>query len=229
VIRKDEVRGWGATGFPDDASRALRSRAAGIAEGWLGRVIGSELPIFEPDAAGVCPAYGQPTPAESVGMAIRVRDRALGVVVVERQAGEVPWHPALVGVLGRVAQLQLELDVLRRKVGGAEPPAPAAAAAPRTSKAASPTCPPIDDPSLEAARRFARLVATDIRLYNEEAVVTGRRQRDLADRLADPLGRGKDAFLKRHGALGPTAVEILRAAYVEVLAAGDDSLLPRLD
>jgi len=232
VIRKDEVRGWGAFGFGEEASRALRSRSAGLSDGWLGRVIGAELPIYEPDAAGVCPGYGQPTPYECVGMAIRVKDRPIGVLVVERQAGEAPWHPALLSVLGRVAQLQLDLDVLRRKLGIAEP-APAASAAPAGAQASaaqpSQTGPPIDDPSLDVARRFARLVATDIRLYNEEAVLLGRRQRDLVDRLADQLTRGKETFLRRHGVLGKTALEILRGAYVEVLAGGDETLLPRID
>ena len=46
-----------------------------------------------------------------------------------------------------------------------------------------------EDVELAAARRFAKLVATDIRLYNEDAVMTGRKEKDLADRLADQLGR----------------------------------------
>ena len=81
-------------------------------------------------------------------------------------------------------------------------------------------------PKLDAARRYARLVATDIRLYNEEAVAQGRKQGDLADRLGEHLGRGKETFLKRHGDLGPTGLELLHDAYVQVLAGGDASLLP---
>ena len=81
-------------------------------------------------------------------------------------------------------------------------------------------------PQLEAAKRFAKLVATDIRLYNEEAVVLGRQNGDLSDRLGDSLARGKETFLRRHGELGPTALELLHEAYVQVLAAGDSSLIP---
>jgi len=83
-----------------------------------------------------------------------------------------------------------------------------------------------EDAEVTAARRFAKLVATDIRLYNEDAVMTGRQEKDLAERLADQLGRGKSTFLKRHGAMGAAAVEILHEAYVEVLAAGDEEILP---
>jgi len=83
-----------------------------------------------------------------------------------------------------------------------------------------------EDREVVAARRFAKLVATDIQLYNEDAVITGRQEKDLADRLADQLSRGKETFLKRHGAMGAAAVEILHQAFVEVLAAGDEEILP---
>jgi len=243
LIRKEQVRGWGVFGFSEEAARAFRGRSTGVGEGWLGRVIGTEWPLYEPDAADVCPRYGQPSPFECAGMAIRVKGRAIGLVVVERQTTETPWHPALLSVLVRVAQLQLDLDVLRRKLGTSEPesatvgalvgsaPGESAAVAGRPARPAPtvPVVPAVDDPGLEAVRRYARLVATDIRLYNEEAVLLGRRHGDLVDRLADQLTRGKEAFLRRHGPLGRTALQILRGAYVEVLAGGDETLVPQLD
>jgi hypothetical protein len=81
------------------------------------------------------------------------------------------------------------------------------------------------DPRREEARRFARLVATDIRLYNEEAVVLGRREGDLAARLAEPMARGREAYAKRFPDLGPTGAKLLEEAFVQVLAGGDASLL----
>jgi hypothetical protein len=81
------------------------------------------------------------------------------------------------------------------------------------------------DPRREEARRYARLVATDIRLYNEEAVVVGRRQRDLASRLKEHIQRGREAFSRRFPDLGADGVKILDDAYVQVLAGGDASLL----
>jgi len=81
------------------------------------------------------------------------------------------------------------------------------------------------DPRREEARRYARLVATDIRLYNEEAVVAGRRQRDLVSRLGEQLQRGRDAFRQRFTDLGPDGMKLLDEAYVQVLAGGDASLI----
>ena len=76
------------------------------------------------------------------------------------------------------------------------------------------------------AQRFAKLVATDIRLYNEEAVMAGRKDGDLVDRLGDQISRGRETFMRRHGEMGSAAQEILYRAFVEVLAAGDESVLP---
>ncbi len=81
------------------------------------------------------------------------------------------------------------------------------------------------DPRREEARRYARLVATDIRLYNEEAVVVGRRERDLSRRLGEQLKRGRDAFSQRFPDLGPDGMKLLDDAYVQVLAGGDSSLI----
>src|SRR5262249_29490242 len=49
----------------------------------------------------------------------------------------------------------------------------------------------------EHARRYARLLIADIRLYNEAAVRTGREQRDLAHRLQPEIARARHAFEER--------------------------------
>jgi hypothetical protein len=82
------------------------------------------------------------------------------------------------------------------------------------------------DSRRDEARRFARLIATDIRLYNEEAVVLGRRQGDLLRRLQDPIARGREAFVRRFGDLGDDGLRLLHESCVQVLAGGDDALLP---
>jgi hypothetical protein len=80
-------------------------------------------------------------------------------------------------------------------------------------------------PREEDARRYARLIATDIRLYHEEAVLIGRRNRDLRRRLGDQMDRGRESFGRRFSDLGAAGVRMLEDAYVEVLAAGDEALI----
>ncbi len=44
-----------------------------------------------------------------------------------------------------------------------------------------------------AARRYARLLVSEIKLYHEPAVLAGRRERDLAARLGDEIARARAA------------------------------------
>lgn len=83
--------------------------------------------------------------------------------------------------------------------------------------------PGLDD--LEPVRRFARLIATDIRLYNEDAVVNGRKEGNLSNLLQEPMRQGKQTFLQRYGDLGDDGLEILNEAFVQVLAGGDAELI----
>src|SRR6185295_10225310 len=47
------------------------------------------------------------------------------------------------------------------------------------------------------ARRFARLLVSEIKLYNEPKVVAGRSQGDLYDRLREYVDRSREMYDKR--------------------------------
>ena len=246
LIRQGRLKGWGTVGFPSEAVSRQRGFNPSLAEaGWFGRVADGEDALREPQAGGLCPDFGQPAAMECVGNPIRVRGRTIALIVIERAAGEAPWEPSALDILVRVAAMRLDLDLLRRRSAstaaaeGDAPPAeplpfPRAVAAPAPvrdlpaalSPASAAAAAADDDPRFDAARRYAKLLATDIRLYNEEAVMSGRRQGDLAERLRDHLKRGKETFAKRHGNLGPPGFGLLLEAYVQVLAGGDPALIP---
>jgi hypothetical protein len=241
LVRQDQIKGWGSIGYGGEAAQKQRAHNSPAGAGWLGRIVAEEEPASESGSIGGDLDFGQPPSSEWFGTAVRVKSRAIALLVAERGADEQPWAPPLLQLMVRVAQLRLDLDLLRRKLRGsapeprqaaeeeaaAEAPAKDAASAGELSPAPEkPSRSPEDEKQLEAARRYARLVATDIRLYNEEAVMLGRRHGDLVQRLGDHLGRGKETFLRRHGSLGPAGLEILHDAYVQVLAAGDGQLMP---
>ena len=234
LVRQGKIQGWAAFGYEPEALDAQRQFSCSLSDGWLGTLATSpEMTSASRSDNETGPDFGQQQAAETVGSVVRIQGKPIAILVAERNADETPWHPEANGLLVTMAQLRLELDLALRKLQGtkevarSETPSPVEAA-PEAATAVAPLPEEREQeqPELEAARRYARLVATDIRLYNEEAVVLGRRNGDLDHRLEEHLDRGKETFLRRHPDLGPTGLDLLRDAYVQVLAAGDAKLIP---
>ncbi len=53
------------------------------------------------------------------------------------------------------------------------------------------------DERREEARRFARLLVSEIKLYNERAVIEGREHGNLYQRLRDDIDRSKQMYEER--------------------------------
>jgi hypothetical protein len=236
LVRQGRIQGWGSVGYGAEIAKRQRAWSSTATEGWLGRTASGASAALDHASGSGDPDFGQPLAADAIAGAIRVKGRTIAIVLAERPQGGSPWVPELLGALVPVAELRLELDLARKRLdGGAHAGAEDAAAAPARARAEEAAIEPAKpahstagaDPQLETARRYAKLVATDIRLYNEEAVMLGRRHGDLIDRLGDNLDRGKETFLRRHADLGPAGLDILHDAFVQVLAAGDAHLLPR--
>ncbi len=226
LVSHGKVQGWGSVGYPTSVAGTQRSYQMPADRGWLGALVRAadgrlgHRPDEDED-----PDFGQVSPADVVGCTLCIDNRPIAVLVGERACDESPWIPDALSTLATVARLRSELFLVRRKIVGSaaragveEPDRPAESAAAESDQAES--------PELDRARRYARLVATDIRLYNEEAVVLGRRNGDLSERLGEHLGRGKETFLRRHGELGPVGIQLLHDAYIQVLAAGNPGLIP---
>ncbi|HEX6198704.1 MAG TPA: hypothetical protein VF150_00450, partial [Thermoanaerobaculia bacterium] len=77
----------------------------------------------------------------------------------------------------------------------------------------------------EEARRLARLLVSEIQLYNQEAVEEGRRNRDVYDRLKDDIDRSRQLYEER---VDPDVRERTDYFYQELvrqLGAGDAKAL----
>lgn len=81
-----------------------------------------------------------------------------------------------------------------------------------------------EDPA-QSARRFARLLVSEIKLYNEAAVREGRGQRDLAARLAPEIDRARRIYEERVPTTVPDRTRYFHQELVQTLAGGDASLL----
>jgi hypothetical protein len=253
LMREGQWKGWSSIGYSPAAAQTQRRTTAPADSGWLAALAAEEDVRWRSLTSGEnVPDFGQPHATEAVGLPLRVGGKAVAILIAERRAAHETWSPAALAILCQAARLRLELDLAWRRLksqtaGGAvtaeaarpadrptpEPARPETAAAQTSAGSPTELAPWIGvgsgtaevDPRREEARRYARLIATDIRLYNEEAVVVGRRQRDLSRRLGEQLQRGRDAFLQRFPDLGPDGMKLLDDAYVQVLAGGDASLI----
>ena len=76
-----------------------------------------------------------------------------------------------------------------------------------------------------SARRYARLLVSEIKLYNEAAVRAGRQKRDLLTRLAPEIERARRLYEERVSpAIGARAA-YFQQELVHTLADGDSALL----
>jgi hypothetical protein len=106
------------------------------------------------------------------------------------------------------------------------PPTPVAAAPPAEPGFASgrtlagPLAPPAESERRDEARRFARLLASEIKLYNEDEVAEGRARGDLAVRLKDSIERGRRLYEERVPADVRSSRDYYFEELVEVLAGG---------
>ena len=82
LVRQNEIKGWGAIGYPTEAARRQRQYIAPIAEGWLGEVLRSEPPLHSMEAKRLVPVFGQPAPSECLGIAVRLKGRPIALIVI---------------------------------------------------------------------------------------------------------------------------------------------------
>jgi hypothetical protein len=247
LIRKGIIKGWGTRGrdketaeqfhrfssdsdanwpgvlaAPDGPESAVRQESMSETVGYAVRLGGKALAIVElergPDEAPWYP--------EIVSLLVRVAEIRLELDLARRKIVRLSRQESTPSV-GK-AQTPSAPSVPAPNESTIEPqvsqdPGPA------THETGLQTAPALDTPEVDspkhvAAKRFARLVATDIRLYNEESVMLGRKHRDLPSRLKDQIHLGAEAFQRRFPDIGLAGEEILQDAFIQVLAAGDTAL-----
>lgn len=80
-------------------------------------------------------------------------------------------------------------------------------------------------PQHVGARRFARLLVSEIKLYNEPKVQEGRAEGDLYDRLREAIDRSREMYDKRYAASVGSRYDYFHHELVNTLAEGDEAKL----
>lgn len=82
-----------------------------------------------------------------------------------------------------------------------------------------------DDTFHEEARRLARLLVSEIKLYNEEQVDEGRRRKDIYERLKEDIDRSRQMYEERVDPRILKTTDYFYQELVRILAAGDAKAL----
>ncbi len=217
VVRGTDLRGWAQQGFDDLADP--RSLVLPLAEAGLLADAVATASMASSAAADGASGVRPPAPfvlsGTSVGAAvpIAVDGRVVAVVYADDGAGphDVPsaW-PEHLELLARHASRCLEALTARQ------------AARPRPRAVAS-----AEPQDSESARRYARLLVSEIKLYHEAAVDEGRRAGDLRSRLADQIARARELYEQRVPSAVPSRADLFEQELVRTLADGDAALLGR--
>jgi hypothetical protein len=109
-----------------------------------------------------------------------------------------------------------------------QPARPVPAPAPHPAPAAAPAARGLsaeDQKAHDDAKRFARLVVSEIKLYNEAKVTEGRKTRDIYERLKEDIERGRQMYHDRVAQAVRDTSDYFHDELVRILAGGDVNTL----
>ncbi len=241
IVRGASAVGWRAKGFKEN--EAVRNYPLELGGGIAATALESHRPVegsVEEFESGFGHRFGAPHGGVVV-LPLVVREKVVALVYgdggLEQQRID---RPAL-EVLVRTTGLWLEVFATRKVTAAAPVQGTSMAAAAAAGVGSSPAVPhsepeptPIiasnepppsspEDEVQRKARRFAKLLVDEIKLYNQAKVAEGRQHRDLYDRLKEDIEKSRASFEKRYGST-VNASDYFRQELVRILADNDPSL-----
>jgi len=218
VVHGTELREWPVEGVPPmDASPI---RADGREAGFLSDVLRSGDAIAIGANGGVAPHFARLSAGRSAfAVPVTLGGQPVAVLYADDGNNGQParaWQDA-VHILGRHASRALAYLTAMRTTEAMHFVAGSQAEAPSSDI-------PVDEEA-QGARRYARLLVSEIKLYNEGAVRVGRERRDLMRRLKAEIERAQRLYSERV----PDSIRgrdtYFQQELVQTLADGDPSLL----
>lgn len=227
IVNGDQLQGFkdaGFTGMPP-SSLSIPASDSGV----LGEALRKGAPVATAAGAGPAAPRFATLAADRAGIAVPIvlGDRTVAVLYADdggEAAPEVPasW-PESVQILGRHAAACLaHLTALR--TAQAMRMSAAIGAHGHGGVAGGPSIDGVPNDE-SGARRYARLLVSEIKLYNEAAVQIGRQKRDLLSRLRPEIERARRLYEERVPPAVAARATYFQQELVQTLADGDPALL----
>ena len=253
VVRGGEAKGWKARGFDDEG--AIKSVNLDTGKGLLGRAMQDRMPVAAAAAefdSQFNQDFGNPADGNALVLPLVVKDKVAAFVYADAgMEAHSKIDSSALQLLVRDAGWWLELLALRKSGGGAaagsaadhspadpmiSPPekvaesemaanAPAAVAAAAVIPEPPVAIAPGDEEVHKKARRFAKLLVDEIKLYNQAKVNEGRQNRDLYDRLREDIEKSRATYDKRYGQTPASQGDYFTLEVIRILADNDRGLM----
>lgn len=215
IVNGGVLQEWPVDGVP--SLQAGQFSVDGDEAGFLADVIASgEAKSIDGSQGAPAPAFADlPGSRRAIAVPFVLGGQPVAVLYADEGADGEPlasWRESL-QILGRHASACLaHLTVVRT------------AQAMNLVAAGSGSNGPMVDDEEHGARRYARLLVSEIKMYNDSAVRAGRERRDLLERLKPEIDRARRLYEQR---IAPSHARdhYFRQELVQTLADGDHSLL----
>jgi hypothetical protein len=153
----------------------------------------------------------------------------LEVFATRKVSGPVaePEHPVAMAAAAPMPSAPAEVHPVTVEPTPVEEPIKAAEAPVEAPPAPEPA-PALSGADVEIhkkAKRFAKLLVDEIKLYNQGKVSEGRLNRDLYDRLKEDIEKSRASYDKRYGSTAAKYGDYFNQELVRILADNDPSLL----
>lgn len=231
VVRGNTATGWQARGFSDNDS--VKAFSTDCGSGLAGRVVDSHTPAgaaadeFDSDFVQ---RFGAPADGNVLLMPLTIKSKVAALIYADGGSrGAEGLDRSAMELLVRATGLWLEV-LSFRKTGPSEPSRPepqhgaSSAPAPAVQESAHVVAAAPEDEAHVKAKRFAKLLVEEIKLYNQEKVSQGRINKDLYERLKEDIDKSKATYDRRYGQT-ITDVDYFTQELVRILGDNDRSAL----
>ncbi len=227
VVKGGAVNGWQGIGFENND--VIKTFNLNTSAGMVAHAIQGRSPVAGTTAefdSGFLATVKAPAEDNCMVLPLVVKEKVAAIIYADAGVaqGGILDASALTA-LSRFAAIWLELTALR-KTGVVAAEDTQAAMPVAAGATATPVAPPSEEDELhKKARRFAKLLVEEIKLYNQPKVDEGKLHRDLYDRLKADIEKSRATYDKRYSESAVASANYFTQELVRILADNDISIM----
>src|SRR5437762_2170570 len=225
IVKGSSLTGWQGRGFAHEDR--LKSTSLDAGQGLAGRAI-RDRSIAAAAAkefdVGVVAQQGAPSDGNAWLLPLVVRDKVAALLYSDAGVQGKRVDSSALQILVRSAGLWLEILTARKSNGTQEPPASLSSSA-QSNQLGAASLSPEEQELHTKAKRFAKLLVDELRLYNQAKVKEGRQSREVYRILKEDIEKSRDTYNRRYANTSVPDSGYFNDEIIRILADNDVSLL----